>query len=217
MTIALVNPNTSAATTEAMVAIAQETAGVRADIKGVTAPFGAPLITDPDTLAVAADAVLTLAPTLGEYDGVIVAAFGDPGLFAVRERLPCPVTGIAEAGMEEAGAGGRRFAVVTTTPELRASIVETAERYGHYAFAGTFITPGDPHQLMADADGLVAALGDACHAAVAEGGADAVVIGGGPLAQAARVLAATVPVPLIEPVPAAVRLSLARLAERRPS
>ncbi|MEO1105322.1 MAG: aspartate/glutamate racemase family protein, partial [Pseudomonadota bacterium] len=119
MTIALVNPNTSTATTEAMVAIAQDAAGGSATIKGVTAHFGASLITEPGALSVAADAVLALAPTLGDYDGVIVAAFGDPGLHALRERLPCPVTGIAEAGMAEAAKGGRRFAVVTSTVDAR--------------------------------------------------------------------------------------------------
>jgi Asp/Glu/hydantoin racemase len=172
---------------------------------------GAPLITEPGTLAVAAEAVVALAPQLAGADAVIVAAFGDPGLDALRELLPCPVTGIAEAGMAEAGAGGRRFAVATTTPDLRDSIAATAARYGHGAFAGTWTTRGDPTALMADAEALVRALGAACRAAVAEGGAEAVVIGGGPLARAARALAATLPVPLIEPVPAAVRLSLARL------
>ncbi|XWN31102.1 MAG: aspartate/glutamate racemase family protein [Devosia sp.] len=215
MTIALVNPNTSTATTEAMVAIAQDAAGGSATIKGVTAHFGASLITEPGALSVAADAVLALAPTLGDYDGVIVAAFGDPGLHALRERLPCPVTGIAEAGMAEAAKGGRRFAVVTTTPDLRGAIAKAAAFHGHEAFAGTFITPGDPHSLMTDDAALVAALGKACGTAIAEGGAEAVVIGGGPLARAARVLASTVEVPLIEPVPAAVRLSLVRLQEMR--
>jgi allantoin racemase len=39
-----------------------------------------------------------------------------------------------------------------------------------------------------------------------------VVIGGGPLALAARALSATAPVPLVEPLPAAVRLALTRVA-----
>ena len=139
--------------------------------------------------------------------------FYDRLVDALLERgiLPCPVTGIAEAGMAEAGAGGRRFAVATTTPDLRDSIAATAARHGHGSFAGTWTTPGDPAALMADADALVRALEAACRAAIAEGGAEAVVIGGGPLARAARALAGTLPVPLIEPVPAAVRLSLVRL------
>lgn len=217
MKIILVNPNTNAATTAAMVAIAREAAAGRAAIVGFTAPFGAPLITGPEALAVAAQAAAALAPRLADADGVIVGAFGDPGLDALRAALRGPVTGLAEAGMAEAGAEGRRFAVVTTTPELRDHIAATAARHGHADFAGTWTTPGDPVALTADADALRAALAEACRLAIRQGGAKAVVIGGGPLAVAARALAGTLPVPLVEPVPAAVRLTLARLRpEARP-
>lgn len=64
---------------------------------------------------------------------------------------------------------------------------------------------------MRDPAALVDALEAACRRAIAEGGAEALVIGGGPLAVAARELSGKLQVPLIEPVPAAVRLSLARL------
>jgi Asp/Glu/hydantoin racemase len=207
----LVNPNTTAATTAAMVEIARAEAGPRAEIVGMTAPVGVGLITEPAALAEAADAVTGMADSLREADAVIVAAFGDPGLPMLRAVLPCPVTGIAEAGMAEAAQGGRRFAVVTTTPLLVESIAGLAAAYGHGGFMGTYLTPGPPGPLMADPDLLAAALLDACTRAVREGGAEAVVIGGGPLAVAARRLAGQVAVPLIEPVPAAVRLSLGRL------
>ena len=214
MPLTLVNPNTTAATTAAMVAIAQ--AEARAPIRGLTARFGAPIITDPDALVVAAQAVLALAPDLADAQAVIVAAFGDPGLDGLRAVLPCPVTGIAEAGMAEAAAIAPRFAVVTTTPALIPQIAATAARHGHDRFAGTWVTPGDPFVVMADPDALRAALHVAWLRALAEGDVGAIVIGGGPLAVAARALADRLPVPLIEPVPAAVRLSLARLAKVKP-
>jgi Asp/Glu/hydantoin racemase len=214
MALTLVNPNTSAATTAAMVAIAEAAAG--APVRGLTARFGAALITDPAALAVAARAVTDLAPDLAAAGAVIVAAFGDPGLAELRARLPCPVTGIAEAGMAEAAALAPRFAVVTTTPALVPAIAARAAELGHAQFAGTWITPGAPAAIMADPARLVAALADACRRAVDEGGAGAIVIGGGPLAVAARALAGTLAVPLVEPVPAAVRLSLARLGKAPP-
>jgi len=212
MRLILINPNTSTDTTRSMLAIAAAEAGSRASLEARTAGFGAPLIADPAALSRAAEAVAALAPGIGPADGVIVAAFGDPGLEALRGVLRCPVTGIAEAGMAEAAAGGRRFAVVTTTPALVPGIAATAARHGHARFAGTWVTEGDPAAVMADPDGLTQALGAACRRAL-EGGAEALVIGGGPLALAARRLAGTLPVPLIEPVPAAVRLALIR-AER---
>jgi Asp/Glu/hydantoin racemase len=215
MRLALLNPNTSADTTALMVSIAARAAGPSAQIEGYTAPFGAALITSPEALDRAAKAVEALAPALVGVDAVIIAAFGDPGLHALRRALSVPVTGIAEAGMQEAATGGRRFAVVTTTPDLKDRIADTARMNGHARFAGTWTTPGDPALLTADADALVSALAAAVEAAVREGDAEAVVIGGGPLAVAARALSVTSTVPLIEPVPAAVRLSLERLSRER--
>jgi len=211
MRIALVNPNTTRATTDVMVWIAAEAAGAGVRVEGLTARFGAPLITDPDALDIAAQAVAALRPDMARFDAVIVSAFGDPGLEALRAQLGIPVTGIAEAGMAEAGIGGRRFAVVTTTPRLVARIDDCALRYHAEGYGGTWTTPGDPAAVMAEPARLDAALTDAIHEAVDAGAAEAVVIGGGPLAMAARALAGISPVPLIEPVPAAVRLTVMRL------
>lgn len=207
MKLALVNPNTDVAVTRAMCAIAAR-GGI--DITGFTAPFGAALITNEEALAQAADAVVTLDAALRGFDGVIVAAYGDPGLAALRTRVPCPVTGIAEAAMHAAGMGGRRFAVATTTPDLCASIRAGVAAAGHANFAGVWLTPGDPVKLTADPGKLTCALYAACEAAISEGGAEAVIIGGGPLAQAAETLRDRLSVPLIEPVPEAVLLALCR-------
>jgi Asp/Glu/hydantoin racemase len=217
MHLVLINPNTSHATTAVMVEIASDAAGARATITGLTARSGSALILDEPTLAQAEKAVLALAADVRREAprGVIVSAFGDPGHAALQRLLAVPVTGIAEAGMAEAGRDGRRFAVVTTTPHLEAMIARSAERYSHRdRFAGTWLTAGDPADVMSDPARLVEALGDACRRAIAEGGADAIVIGGGPLALAARALSGGVGVRLVEPVPAAVELALARAEQQ---
>ncbi|MEM8959783.1 MAG: aspartate/glutamate racemase family protein [Pseudomonadota bacterium] len=209
--IALVNPNTSFATTSAMLRIARATAP-DLQLRGVTAPFGVSLITNPRALEHAAHAVLYLGPHLRTDRAVIVAAFGDPGCVALRRRLKVPVTGIAEASLREADALGR-VAVVTTTPDLSHIIAGTARLLGLTDFAGTWITKGVPAQLHANPRALQEALLTACHSA-ARSGAEVVVIGGGPLAVAARAIAPHAPVPLIEPIPAALRLTRARLARK---
>jgi allantoin racemase len=215
--LALVNPNTDASNTAAMLAIGRAAASEGVVIEGFTAFFGAPLITNEAALAAAADAVLALAPRLRDqgFDGVVIAAFGDPGLTALGRELTCPVTGIAQAAMSAAAAGARPFAVVTTTPDLVESIAATAARYGHGAsFRGTALTEGDPRLLMANQDSLLKALALACARAVVDLKAEAIVIGGGPLALAARALAPGFRVPIIEPVPEAIRLAIGRVAAR---
>lgn len=77
--IVLVNPNTSAALTTLMVDIARERAPANVQIEGLTAAFGAPLITCDAELDKAADAVRALERELAQRaDAVIVSAFGDP-------------------------------------------------------------------------------------------------------------------------------------------
>ncbi|TYC53033.1 hypothetical protein FMN50_15740 [Rhodobacterales bacterium] len=206
MTIALVNPNTSQATTDAMVAIARG-ALPAAPVTGFTAPFGAPLISNEEALAVAADAVLSIDYGAVEgLEGVIVAAFGDPGLEALSQKLSVPVVGIAQSGMLAAAEGGRWFSVVTTTPDLVKAIEKRAASYGiGPQLASVRLTDGNLMETMADPELLVSRLAAAIDNAIRLDGAEAILIGGGPLAVAARTLADRVSVPLIEPVPEAAR------------
>lgn len=135
-----------------MVKIARE-AAPNDTIDGATVAFGAPLIFDETLLAQGALAVAALfeARDLSGYDGAIIAAFGDPGLEAARATTPQPVTGIAEASMLEAAAGGRRFSVVTTTPLLANAIAGRADALGvGRNFAGVRLTDGDVQAVMND-------------------------------------------------------------------
>ena len=207
--ILLVNPNTSAATTASMLAIAREAAAGLLQIEAMTAPEGVPMITDALALQQASQVLTGLIPELRaqHWDGVITAAYGDPALHALREGLDCPVTGIGEASMLEA-AGYGAFAVVTTTPELAGSITAMAGWLGLGAlFGGVYLTRGDAVAVTDDPALLVERLEEACLRAVHEagGGLASLIIGGGPLAVAARVLVERVPVRLIEPVPASIR------------
>ncbi|CAM3558883.1 aspartate/glutamate racemase family protein [Paracoccus nototheniae] len=214
MRIALINPNTSTATTQQMVRIAA--AHFRGDLQGLTAPFGAPLITTPDALDQAALAVMALLPDLSGFDGVVVSAFGDPGQAALARSLPVPVTGIAEAAMAEAHALAPRFAVVTTTSDLVARIDRRAIDLGHRtAYAGCWITPGDAAEVTADPDRLLTALHEAALVALADDPSiGALIIGGGPLAQAAVALAGMLSVPVVQPIPAAMRLVQSRIEDK---
>lgn len=209
----LINPNTNEATTQEMVEIARAAAPSGLVIEGATVTHGAPLIYDDEKLSVSARAVTELASTLEltRYCGVMVAAFGDPGIDALRAISPVPVTGIAEAGIIEAARGNRRFSIVTTTPNLVSAIQKRVECYGYASsFNGVRLTEGDVVELMSDPSQLEARLAQACQIAISEDAAEAIVIGGGPLAVHALALKSRFSVPIVEPVPTAVRLAVAR-------
>ncbi|OHV80500.1 aspartate/glutamate racemase family protein [Rhizobium sp. LCM 4573] len=212
--ILLINPNTNRETTDTMVAIAAS-AMPHHDFVGRTAPFGESMIVEPLALATGARAVSTILadePVEGAvFDGAIIAAFGDPGLDEASRLAAIPVCGIGEASFHEAGAADRRFAVATTTPALERAIAERVEKAGLSSrFIGSFFTEGDPFAVIADPARLKEQLALAVEEAIGAG-AEAVIIGGGPLAMAARDLEGHYRVPIIEPVPAAARRIAAML------
>lgn len=211
--ILLLNPNSTASATDRMAVAARAALGPGWTVETATNPDAPPIIADPDGLRRAVRSVPALfRDGLDPAEGVILSAFLDPGLAELAALLPVPVVGIAAAAMDAAAAHGR-FTIVTTTSGLRQAIEELAESYGHGdRLTRVLTTEGDPATVMGDPDRLRAALADLIDRAVAEDRPDAVVIGGGPLADAARSLAEAAPVPVIEPVPAAARAIRRRLA-----
>ncbi len=211
--IALLNPNTNSASTDLMMSSALEALPAGVHIEGRTVLSGHPFIADPLALQSAAEAVEALGPTLlaEGFDAIIVAGFGDPGVMALRRQLDIPVTGLGEAGIAQAAAGGLRYAIVTVTPELHDSLMASAHAAAPASqLVGIRYTQGGLDRVMQSPDSLAQALLQACHDAMALDGAQSIVIGGGPLAQAARHIAEQLHIRVVDPVSAAVLLACAR-------
>jgi len=196
--VLLINPNSSEQTTAAMLRIVRHHLP---DVQGWTNVAAPKMITDPEALAQAAGSIADA--DLPPASAVIVAAFGDPGADALAQQLESPVIGIGAAAARAAGKDGASFAVVTTTPKL-APAIDTLMRSQGAGYLGCFLTRGDPEALMADPVALDAALAEACTPAVLAG-AQQIIIGGGPLAEAAIRIAPHVAVPLVQPLVAACR------------
>ncbi|SMG49778.1 aspartate/glutamate racemase family protein [Paraburkholderia susongensis] len=211
--ILLINPNTSTDTTAMMVAIAQAEAPRGFTIRGASAQRGEPMIVTASQLEAAAEGVLENGRRHGATaQGIVISAFGDPGIGALREIVDVPVVGICEASILEAAHGGRRFGIATVTPDLVEPIDAKVHALGVGAqYTGTRLTSGDPLALAANPERLLEALAGAVAECIDADRAEAVVIGGGPLGQAAKDLARQFSVPVIAPIPAAMRLLLARL------
>jgi Asp/Glu/hydantoin racemase len=210
--ILLINPNSSSATTAMMVKIAAGEAPAGCRVTGMTAAQGPSMIVNEDELnAAAAEVLKTWRAASGKWDGVIISAFGDPGIELVRMDTRVPVVGIAEASMREASEGRRRFGIATVTPELVSPINGRAEALGlRDLYTGIRLTQGDPRALAADPQALEEALARAVQRCIEEDGAEAVIVGGGPLGQAALALARRFDVPVIAPISAAMRLLCSR-------
>ncbi len=64
------------------------------------------------------------------FDGAILAAYGDPGLFGAREMFDIPIVGVSEAAMLTACMLGARFVVVTFTTAMRGWYQDCVDMHG---------------------------------------------------------------------------------------
>jgi len=209
----VINPNTSAGVSALLQAHVQAEAGLHVQVQTVTARFGAPYIADEASYAVAGHATLdawaaAITPPQPAPDAVLIGCFGDPGLLALRESSPVPVTGLAEAAFIEAARHGR-FAIVTGGERWGPMLQRLAQALGHGpALAGIHTVAPTGAELAADPAGARALLAQACRDAVRQTGAQAVILGGAGLAGMAAGLQPGLGVPLVDSVLAGARWAL---------
>src|SRR2546425_12419679 len=120
MRFMLLNPNTTEEMTRDMERQARKHARPGTEVEGVTAKFGAVSIEGFYEEEYAIMSFLqTIRERASEFDGVILACYGDPGLYACREISPVPVVGIAEASMLMACTVAHKWSIVTVLPRVK--------------------------------------------------------------------------------------------------
>lgn len=214
--ILIINPNTNAQTTERLQLTLQAHQTQDIELIFRTASFGANYIACEASHAVAAHACLDAwMRHCNEHpeplDGVLIACFGDPGLFALREVSACPVTGLAEASFIQAAQHGP-FAIVTGGERWKAMLIRLAQSLG-YADRLLHIETVVPSGAQLQADPAMAAqcLSQACTRA-AQSGARSIILGGAGLAGYAQSLQTAVQLPLIDSAIAGLQVLTQHLA-----
>jgi allantoin racemase len=113
MKLLLINGNTSQAVTDTVVREARNVAVAGTHIHGVTADFGASIVTHAADNVIAAFSVLDLlARHHAGFDAAILAISFDSGLEAARQISPIPVLGMTEAALLEAADAAPAFGVI---------------------------------------------------------------------------------------------------------
>jgi Asp/Glu/hydantoin racemase len=198
----VINPNTTASITELAARHVRAAAGEDFEIVTATGAFGCASIASEACFAIAEHAALDCFADRGEgCDAVLLACFGDPGLFALREVSKVPVVGLAEASMQAAAERGGRFAIVTGGERWKPMLERFAAMLGYrerLAAVRTIALTGG--EIAADPEAAVAMLASACAAAADEDGADEVILGGAALAGLAERVQPRVWVPVLDSV-----------------
>jgi allantoin racemase len=207
MKILLLNPNTRADITELMMQVAVRAASADTELVSSTAPRGVPYIaTRAEAQIGGAVALEMLAERHNAVDAAVIAAFGDPGLFAARELFDIPVIGMAEAAMLTACMAGRRFGIVTFAQALGPWYEECVRMHGLWErCAGIRMLDGTFKQISDVQNEKEDLLVELALRAVSEDEADVLIFAGAPLSGLAERVADRIPVPVVDQVIAAVK------------
>lgn len=213
-TIMVINPNTTAEMTAAIVEAAQRVASPGTTILGGTPRTGVASVETNADEVWGSLAVLDQVRA-GEQAGVdafVVACFGDTGVAAARETATVPVVGMTEAALMTAALLGARSAVVTLPRRTREMALRVVRDLGlqHRCavravdVAVAEVAGGSTHLLdLFVAEGRTALAEDA----------EVIVLGCAGLADLVRPLQAALGVPVVEGVAAAVTMAEGLLAQ----
>ncbi len=211
----VINPNTSEAVSALVQHHVQQAAGPDVRVETITARFGAPYIACEASYAVAGHAVLDawaadISHSAGRTpDAVLIACFGDPGLWALRESCAAPVCGLAEASFMQASAYGG-FSIVTGGARWEPMLQRLAYGLGFHRQLLNIHTVAPSGVELANApENAIRLLTQACQQAATQAGVESIVLGGAGLAGMAATVQPFVDVPVIDSVIAGTRHVLA--------
>jgi len=206
MRILLVNPNTTETMTDKAAFAACAVAASGTAIIAATSRMGPVSIEGHYDGALAIPGLLSeLKERAGEYDAAIIACFDDTGLDAARSFADVPVLGLCESAVATAGFLAQRFTVVTTLERSRVLIDNLVRRYGMGGRAKVRASDIPVLQLEDPASGAIGKLRAEIERALAEDGAEAIVLGCSGMTDLSRELQDIYGVPVVDGVAAAVK------------
>jgi len=199
--LGLINPNTNSEQTEAMRGVAEQVLDEKSEVVAATAARGPRSIETAADHVIAEPETLALVRSMTYVDAYLIACFSDPALDAAREVTEAPVVGIGEAAYIAAARMAKRFAVLTTLPRSVPELEDALDRQGLTRRCVGVIPVGVPVEEQGIENELAyAAILERGRAAIAERGAEALVLACGGMADSARSASRDLGVPVCDGV-----------------
>ena len=131
MKILLYNPNTSESITNTLYDTAKLVVSEGTTLVPMTAKKGFPYISTKVEAQITGTLVLEkIAEIHSQYDAIIIAAFGDPGLIPAKTLFNLPIIGLGEAAMLSACLFGKKFSIISFTNAMASWYEESVEVLG---------------------------------------------------------------------------------------
>lgn len=205
MKILIINPNTSVEMSKAVEKSVRKYARKDVELSVVNPQLG------PISIDNRFDRSLTMPGVLGEvkkglkqnFDGIIIAAACDPGLYAARELAEIPVIGAGEASMLMACTLGHKFSILTLLSRFKGEMEEIVKIYGLQDRCASIRPTNVPALASKKAK---QALIKAGRKAIEEDGAEVLCLGCVGMAGLDEELSRALKVPVIDPTVAALKL-----------
>jgi allantoin racemase len=217
MRIHVINPNTTASMTKKIGVAAKAAASPGVEVRAVNPDFGPRSIEGYFDEAFSVPGLLAEVAKSPDADAFVIACFDDTGLEAARCATEAPVIGIGEAAFHMASLVAEKFSVVTTLARSIAPIERNLVKYGLAGRCGRVRASNVPVLALeepgSDARRMIEAE---IKRALAEDGAEAIVLGCAGMTDLVRELERSVGAPVLDGVACAVSLaeSLVRIGLR---
>jgi allantoin racemase len=215
MKIMVINPNTTRSMTEAVVAAAGRVARAGTTVVGGTPEQGVPSVEshyDEVYGALGVVGQVRAGETAGA-DGYVVACFGDTGVPAARELARGPVVGMTEAALYTAALIAHRFTVVTLPRRTIAQSDRVVRETGLHHRCAVRAVDVPVSDLDGGASHLLDLFTEQGRRAMAEDGAEALILGCAGLTDLVGPLTVALGMPVIDGVIAAVPMVEGLLAQ----
>lgn len=212
MHLLVINPNTTQSMTDRIGAAAQAAASASTHVTALNPNRGPASIQGAkdglDALPGLFDVFESQVLRTDTYDAVIIACFDDTGLMTLKQQSPIPVIGIGEAAYYMAHISGMSYSVVTTLPISLPVLEDNVKAYGFPESCVGVRASGVPVLALEDENiDTDMFIEQEIQAAIKEDGCSCIVLGCAGMTGLVEKLERTVPIPIIDPVVAAVNLA----------
>ena len=208
MKIRIINPNTTASMTRKIGAAAQSVASAGTEIVAVNPEFGPASIEGYYDEAFSLPGLLDEVAKGADADAFVIACFDDTGLEAARSATEAPVIGIGEAAFHMASLVAEKFSVVTTLSRSIIPIERNLSKYGLIARCARVRASEVPVLALEDEGSQARQRIEAeIERALAQDGAEAIVLGCAGMADLADALTRRFGAPVLDGVACATVLA----------
>jgi len=211
--ILVINPNTNAAVTN-LVRLAADGLDLPGTAVQVVNPASGPFSIEStaDREAAVPHVIALIRDSRQEqYDACVLACFDDIALVEARALLAVPVIGTCEAGIAAARAQAHRFTIITTVHSAIPTIEGLLDRYDAKGICRVRAAGIGVAAAASTAGETQARIEQTIRLAVAEDGAEAILLASGGLTGRAGLLSERFGLPVIDGVMAAIEMAQRRL------